>query len=416
MNKLTASFAVVLCLAGMGQALADCGGASIKEVTRAYADAQRFEKRGDPRSALGAYAAAQEYTCETNPVAVQAIKRAAALGKTLGDASRAAGQHELAVTYYEQGGHFAAADQALQDWIQAEPDSVALYQRAYDHVANRSLEAFAANNAARLQVTGPYKLDTNLASRVHAMPAQGLERALQAETKSFNENFLARSVAIIKARPADPADLAGQSQWQSAYAAFRQQFPRDHMQDAQRSLDLAKSWVNADRRSADNAAHLKRIAQRADARVSTLTQKYYGAPDALSAALGFLERNSDNENGALKRMGKIRSQAESLGDAALNRANFMLAIAYYDVAGAEAKAQRANEQMQAHVQARMQDSVAAARRDAEAIAAQFSDPDKVEAMKRQAQGAQRALQESAAARATPAAKQAKDDLAKELGL
>lgn len=416
MNKWTVSFAVVLCLSGMGQAMADCGGASVKEVTKAFADGKRFEKKGDARSALGAYAAAQEYTCEANPVAAEAIRRAAALGRQLGDAARAKGQLEAAFMSYELGGHFAAADRVLSDWIQAEPDSVSLYERAYDHVANRSLEAFAANNAARLAVTGAYALDPALVSRVHAMPAQGLARALQAETASFNENFLAKNAAMIKARPADPADIAGLTQWQGSYVAFRQQFSGNYMEEAQRALDRAKSWVNADRRSTDNAAHLKRIAQRADARVSTLTQKYFGAPDALAAALGFLARTTTDSQPDSQREARIRSQAENLGDAALKRSNFMLAIAYYDVAGAEAKSARANAQMQAHVEARMQDRVAAARKDAEAIAAQFSDPAAVAAMQRDAENARRSLEESRRTRPAPAAGKSTDDLAKELGL
>ena len=71
------------------QAQADCAGASVQDVKRRYANAQQLDKAGKLREALGAYAAATEYTCEANPVAAPAAKRAAEIALPLGqDAER----------------------------------------------------------------------------------------------------------------------------------------------------------------------------------------------------------------------------------------------------------------------------------------------------------------------------------------
>ena len=64
----------------------------------------------------------------------------------------------------------------------------------------------------------------------------------------------------------------------------------------------------------------------------------------------------------------------------------------------------------------MQPAIDEARKNAEAMAATFADPAKVAAMQQQAREMQRQMEESAAARRTPAAQKSRDDLAKELGL
>ena len=95
---------------------------------------------------------------------------------------------------------------------------------------------------------------------------------------------------------------------------------------------------------------------------------------------------------------------------------YQLAIEYYDVARADAKAERTRAQLQALAQQQLQPTIAAMQRDAEALRAQFSDPQKIAEMKRQALEAQRVLQSGAQQRSTPAARKSTDDLAAELGM
>src|SRR5688572_22514342 len=87
------------------QAQADCAGASVQDVKRRYANAQQLDKAGKLREALGAYAAATEYTCEANPVAAPAAKRAAEIALPLGQDAEKKKDYELAFVLYGDGGH-----------------------------------------------------------------------------------------------------------------------------------------------------------------------------------------------------------------------------------------------------------------------------------------------------------------------
>lgn len=404
-------------LLGASRALADCGAsATIKDVRRAHASGQKLEQSGDRSGALAAYVAAQEYTCEPNPVAADAARRAAALAKPLGDAARARGAHAEAYDFYERGGHFAEADRALGQWIAAQPDDPELYWKAHKHVEYRMLDAFRSNEQTRLAVTGPYTLDASLAARIKAMPEQGAQRALQAEATAFSEAFLQERVALIQARPDNPADFAAQQRWLARVQAAQARDSRDHLADSRAALERLRQWGVKSVNPGEPASFDRRRAERAQARVQALTQKFAGAPEMLEAAGDYVALVTLDHEAQQPQAAKIRRQAEQLGDAASARKRYQLAIDYYDVAGADDKAQRAREQLQAFARDQMQPTIDAMKRDAEALAAQFKDPARVEELKRQAAEAQRAVQQSQQQRNGAAARKSKDDLANELGL
>lgn len=404
-------------LLGASRAMADCGAsATIKDVRRAHATGQKLEQSGDRAGALAAYVAAQEYTCEPNPVAADAARRAAAVARPLGDAARTRGAHAEAYDYYERGGHFTDADRALGQWIAAQPDDPELYWKALKHVEYRSLDAFRSNEQARLAVTGAYSLDPALAARVKAMPEQGAQRALQAEAAAFNEAFLQEHVALIQARPDNPADIAGQQRWLARAQAVQARHQRDYLRESRAALERLRQWGVKSVNAGEPEAFARRRAERAQARVQLLTQKYAGAPDLLDAATDYVTYVTSESEAQAPQTAKIRRQAEQLGDAASARKRFQLAIDYYGVAGADAKADRAREQMQAWAREQMQPTIDAMQRDAQAMAAQFKDPARVEELKRQAAEAQRSLQQSAQKRDPAAARKSKDELASELGL
>jgi hypothetical protein len=135
----------------------------------------------------------------------------------------------------------------------------------------------------------------------------------------------------------------------------------------------------------------------------------------LELAIDYLGQSGDSASRE-PRVLKVRRQAEGLGDAAAARKRYQLAIEYYDVARAEAKAERSRVQLQALAQQQMQPTIAAMQRDAEALRAQFSDPQKIAEMKRQALEAQRSLQSGAQQRKSQAPRKSNDDLAAELGM
>jgi hypothetical protein len=407
---------VLLAFCGTSPARADWACADPKVLKASYVNGQSLEKSGKLREALSAFVAAQANACTGDPTAADAAKRAAAIALPLGNAAHDKGMHELAFEIYESGGHFTKADEALLAQIATKPDAVTLYQHAATHFDERGLPAFRANNQGRLAITGPYSPDPTFVSRVRAMPAQGAVRALQAEATAFNDSFLSKQVQFMQSRPSDPADFAAMQRWTQSYGEFRKQWPKEYMKDAQQALSLLHQWGARSRNAGEPESSVVNRQKRIDSRRVAQTQSYAGAPDLLASALDYLSQTASDRSIYAPRETTIKSQAERLGDASLGRKNFLLAVDYYDVAGATEKAQNARAQMQGAAQARMQPQVDAMKRDAEALKAQFSDPSQVADMQRQAQDIQRAMHQSAAAKQSSANQKSKDDLAKELGL
>ena len=81
-TKTTMLRAALACslLVAASSAYADCAAdATVADVQRLFAAAQKFEHEGRDDRAFHAYIGAQQYTCEPNPVAKQAAQRAAVL-------------------------------------------------------------------------------------------------------------------------------------------------------------------------------------------------------------------------------------------------------------------------------------------------------------------------------------------------
>lgn len=420
--KRIASFALAsLGLLATGTALADCAAdATVAEVREAYARGQQREKAGDARGALGAYVTAQQYTCELNPVDAEAARRAAALARPLGDAAKARGDSAAAFELYEMGGHFAAADSALMAWAATQPDDVSLYVRVRDHFSYRSQPAFAANEELRLLTTGAYHPDPRHLALVKAMPVHGVERALADEATAFDEQYLAAYQALIRSRPANLTDFTAVQQFTARAQAFHAQHPRDALKESLQALQRVQAWEReVDAKRAAGLAKFR--VERAASRASLLTGQYADTPALLEQALDYLAHGTGDTAAREPALLQVRRQAEGLGDAAAAKQSFELAIEYYGIARADAKAERMRAQRQAQAQQQMQPAMLAMQRDAAALKAQFSDPQQVAEMKRQALEAQRAIQAGATpkARNTPtsnSSSKSADALAAELGM
>jgi hypothetical protein len=396
-------------------ALADCAADStVAEVRQAYARGQQREQAGDGVGALGAYVAAQSYTCDPNPVAADAARRAMGLGRTLGDAATARGDHAAAFDLYERGGHFAKADRALLARIEAVPEDVQLYALALRHVRNRDPSSFQANEALRIGLTGPYTLDARLVATVAAMPERGAQRALAAEAAAFDEAWYARYLSVLQSRPEDLTDFAALQQFSARMQALQVGLKQDPLRAPLQAIDELRSWESQLMEPA-LAAKLARLRiDRATARAATLADKYAQAPALLDLAIDYLGRAGEGagEAGAQQ----LRRQAERLGDAADAGARYQLAMDYFSVAGADAKAQATSTRQQAAARSRMQPSLETMQQQAAALQAQMPDPAQIAELQRQAQELQRSLQS-----ANPQGKRAPtgrsaDDLAAELGL
>jgi hypothetical protein len=378
--------------------VADCAAeATVADVREAYARGQQREQAGDARGALGAYVSAQQYTCDINPVDADAARRAARLALPLAAAAKARGDHAGAFEILEMGGHFAAADGALLAWIAAQPDDLALYARARQHFSYRALPAFQENEELRLSLLGAYKVDPRHLALVKAMPVRGVERALADEAAAFDEQYLNGYQELIRSRPENTTDIAALQQFTVHAQAFHARHGRDALRESLQALQRAQAWE----READPkvAAGLgKYRVERAASRAALLTEKFADTPALLERALDYLAHGTGDTAARESALVRVRQQAEALGDGAAAKQSFQLAIEFYGIARADAKADRLQAQRQVLAQQQMQPSIAAMQRDATALMAQFADPQKVAEMKRQALEAQRALQGSLMAR------------------
>ncbi len=404
--------AAVLCTAISTPAFADCPVTvqETKTILQAYPSAQAAERAGRAQDALALYVTARGFLCDGNPNAAGAARRAAAIARPLADAAERQGRLADAFELYDQGGHFAAADRALLALLRANPDDAALVERHRRHFQHRREPSFSSNHADQIAAAGPYAPDAALQRELEAMPARGLERALAKEASSFNELYLAERLRLIQARPEpSPSTMDAVQRAMAAEQAFRQKWPVDLVKDAQAQLTLARRWAtlgdDALRRHGD-----AQVLARAESRAAALVAKYAGAPELLEAAQDYY-RSIEQLRPSAAGLARVAAQADTLGDQARAQGRFSLALAYYAVAGADAKADATRAQQQQVALQQAQPELDAARRAAEAIAAQY-DPATVETMRKQAEAAR-----DAATKSRPASRaQDTADMERELGL
>lgn len=400
-----------------GQALADCPGPFVTDAKQAYEQAQAYEKQGKQEQALRAYERAEGYVCENvNPYEANAAKRAAPLGLALGGAAEKKGDWRLAFELYDAGGHFAQADRAFMAFTRAKADNPDAYQAAREHFDTRGLESFASNHSAALKVTGAYRPDAKLIAEVSAMPAKGFERASQKESAAFNEQYLSDYVRLIQARADDLTDPAAIQRTISAQQVFVQKWQQQEpIKATLEALRTMRAWgsVSGDERLARQAE--TQVRERADQHAKVLAQKYSAAPKMLEEAIGFVRMQGLETAQSDARIGSLRAQALKLADEAGAKKRYLLAAEYYDVAGESAKSQAMRDRQGQVAMQKMQPSIDEAKRQAEELQKQFSDPEKVKAMREQAEAARQSIQKEQAS-SKQANRKSAEDLEKELGL
>ncbi|MEJ0037503.1 MAG: hypothetical protein WDO68_15740 [Gammaproteobacteria bacterium] len=418
MNHKSTSAALLLgALLFAGGAFADCPGPFVRDMKRAYENAKAAEGQGKKEDALFFYHGAGGSVCEkSNPYEADAAKRAAPLGLELGAAAEKRGDFAKAVQLYEAGGHFATADRVFMQTIRPKADEPGAYKSASEHFNNRREAWFAENNAAALEATGAYTPDPKLIAEVNAMPAKGIEHAYQKEAANFNEDFLREYVQMTQARPDDPSDANAIQRMIGARQAFLQKWKRDDfMKTSRDALQTLRTWSVAvrDKKLADTVT--ARVAQISEQRATTLRQKYSGAPQLLRDAMDYYHLPTSDNSTAEPKVTAVRAQALKLGDEANAKNRYELAGSYYDVAGADAKAEAVRERGRQVAMQKMRPSIDQMRQQADAMRKQFSDPAKVAEMRKQAEALRKSMQEQQAG-AKAGNRKAAGDLEKELGL
>jgi len=397
-TKLQLSAFLLTAALHCGAALADCGGATLSEVTQAFQRAQALEREGKQRAALDAYVRAQDYACEANPNEAAAAQRAAALSLPLAKAAEQQGDSRAAFDIYEAGGHYQAADRALIASLQANPDSPQLFEQVRTHFEHRALPAFESNNAVRLKITGAYRVNPKNISDLLAMPAQGVERALQKDAAVFNEQYLREYVQLIESQPELSTDMSAVQRSVAAHQAFAQKWPQHTGDDAFRAsrdaLTVLRQWAGVTRDADLSRSAERAFVERIEAHVAVLTQRYSGAPKLLEAAMDYARMRTENYAAIDAQVAKIKSQASRLADQAGSKGRYQLAADFYSVADQDDKAQAMRDRQRQVAMQNMQPSIDAMQRQAEQLRAQFS-PETVKAMQAQAEAMRRSLQQPA---------------------
>jgi hypothetical protein len=382
-----------------GQALADCPGPFLRDVKRAYENGKAAESAGRKEDALFAYHAAEGSTCEgTNPYEADAAKRAVTLARELGLAAERAKDFDKASRIYDAGGLYAAADGAYIQLLRSKADDYRLYESALQRFRNRDEASFTSNNAAAVKAAGAYSPDPKWLAEINAMPAKALERGLAKESASFSEPYLQEYVKLVQGQTDDPTDANAFQRSISAQQAFAQKWKgEDPLKASRDALDNMRMWgiIVNDSQYSNNVT--TKITQLVEMRATSLRTKFFGAPKLLDAAMDYYRLLGSENNKLEGQLAAIRAQALKLGDEANGKNRLMLAAEYYEVADASDKAQSARDRAQQASMQKMQPSIDQARKQAEAMAAQYGDPAKVEEMKRQAEAMRKAMENRAAA-------------------
>ncbi|WP_129775190.1 hypothetical protein [Peristeroidobacter soli] len=398
-------------------AFADCAGDGVADKKRSFQKAQTFEHDGKKEQALFAYQAAQGYACEpNNPYEMDAARRAAPLGLELGQAAEKKGDLARAFQLYEAGGHFAHADRVFIETIRAE-DAPQAYQRALEHYRNREGGAFVSNHAAALKVTGSYEVDPKYMAEVMAMPKRGVERAAEKEKAAFNEQFLREYVQLIQSQPDDPSDFAALQRAGDAQTAFANKWPdQDPMKTSRDAIQAMRMWGLNGNDEALSKAVDGRVKSLVEQRATLLRDKFFNAPKLLGDAMDFY-RVLGSDAGVGGKIKAIRSQARQLAAQADAKQRYGLAAEYYNIAGDDAAADASRQKQQQLAMQKMQPSIDAAQKQAEELQKQFSDPKAVEAMRKQAEAAQAAIQaQQKKQQKNGDKKKSAEELEKELGM
>jgi hypothetical protein len=219
-------------------------------------------------------------------------------------------------------------------------------------------------------------------------------------------------VALVRSRP-ESIDVAEQMAAGSRERAFLQKWSEELLKKSLGELKVLREWSEVERAPTIQASIKAQLVKRAEERAGALTTSYNGAPELLEAAKDYASAFEDLKP-AEPRLAAIKSTARKLGDEAEAKGQLGLAYNYFKVADDGVKARAVQKRHEQIALKKMQPDIDEAKRAAASLREQYSDPAKVEAMRKQAMAMQAAMR--AQRPSAERAKQDADDLQKELGL
>lgn len=382
-------------------AKAECVSASnIQDIRKAYAEGEAHEAAGRAAEAIEAYLRAQQPLCTgTNPVDVQAARRAAPLAQKLAQEAERKGKligyidpygkkvANDAFHMYEAGGYFAEADRILLQALKARPDDVELYAFAQTHFMERSEAGFHEIHRPRLQAVGAYRLDQRQYDEVMAKPEQNLLRLLEEEKKLFDEAYLRDFAELLRHQEqmSMSMDSAAIQQAQATEHKFRSKWQRDLVEESQDKLQLARQWLGYAQSSSEPL--MAKLEQRALERADLLLNRYATTPQLLENAMEYSQFAESD-----KYIEAVVHKARQLGKEAMAASRYQAAEHYFQIASDEEAVTLAMEKLEEQKEQLAADMRSPYVDQTEAIRHLMSNPALQEAMRQKVEQLMQSMQ------------------------
>ncbi|MBZ0220499.1 MAG: hypothetical protein K8I01_08735 [Candidatus Methylomirabilis sp.] len=361
--------------------------------------------------AFKSYNRARTPVCSAkNPVENEAAARLAPIALKLGKAAEKNGEIKRAFEFYEAGGHFAAADHMMLAIARAagvnERDKV---ERAMSHFDGRRSGDFKIERKPALAAAGEYELDTSMYDEVMNLPAANGKKALEAESKALDEDYLGEYQAVLNARPKVPTlDEDVLKEGQASEKAFRRKWKTDRIEESLKLLSEAHSWFVVAPPDARKEA-ISELGKRRIMRGELITERYHGAPGLLEKAAQYFRAAGDE-----KRIKEVRTKAKVLGDQAMQKGHFLDAKDYYKLAEDSAGEAKADAGIKEAEERQAAKAAGAGASQIEELKRFYGDPEKAKEMQRSAEEMQKRMLKDS--RQRKQFQQEQDDLERELGL
>lgn len=398
-------------------AFADCAGENATDKKRHYQQALAFQAKADDWGAAQAFNRAVGYVCagEKNTVEKDAAERAAEIGLRRG--KKASQTKQLLNTespqlsayhWFELGGHFAMADDALINGLKQSAYDVRTVRMAIEHFDNRELTAFNSNNAAKIAATQAYRTDPKHSDLVRKIPGQQVERGFARLDKLLDPAFLQKKAELERKQLVlKPGDMAGAAKLQRESTAFHQRWSNDPLRAMQDGYSEVHAWIQLVRSPEREQLETRRL-KHMNALGRSLMGNYSSSPDLMNEAMNYFRESQDE---AMQK--HIRQAALKEARKAESEQHYRLAASLYQLADeyelAEQADQKAGEQTE-----QASDAMVPSMAEMLELQKQFNDPEAIKAMQAQAMEMQKQIQ--AQQKAGKSSDQETDELADELGL
>ncbi|MBT1062374.1 hypothetical protein KJY73_02260 [Bowmanella sp. Y26] len=397
--------------------LADCVGGSFKDRKNAFQNAESFRQLNQPWLAIQSYKEAQGYICDKDSENIfqQAIRYAAQIGRMHGDIAKqqgnllgGQGHPPGAFEWYELGGHFKDADNALIAAVKASPDQLSIVDTALQHFSKRALPSFVTNNQAQIKVTGAYQVNPDDLHLVRSVPITQLQALLKQAQEAVPETYLEQRLELEIKRDSLGRNIASAMQLNQQAASFEQKWRPDPLEQVDSLLSQGRDWLRLVSPIATQEQYTQQVQQQHIALAKRLL-RFAQSHELLSAAVSHMHM-ADAQN----MLESAKAIASAQGDKAMTQGMPQKAMQFYQISEEYDKENQASALLEQQAEQDAQ-QVEADMPDFAVMQELLNDPQAIQRLQQQALEMQKQaleLQKSLESQQ----QQDTDSLAKELGL